>query len=106
MLTCFAGIAIYAPTDIKSQTHIFYNFTPSAPIGFYRPSQENLKKGSWVVVRLDLRYLKYSYDTFAKQHVKLLKPVAALQDDRICRSQTALYINGKFASHISHKQNA
>ncbi|MEM7621559.1 MAG: S26 family signal peptidase, partial [Pseudomonadota bacterium] len=26
--------------------------------------------------------------------------------DRICRSQTALYINGKFASHISHKQNA
>lgn len=87
----FATAAWFAPVP-----RLVWNASASAPIGLYRVDVSAVPaRGDLIVIRPPRAAARF----MAKRHylpvgVPLLKYVAALPGDRICRSGTALTING------------
>jgi len=87
--------SIIAPPPLR----LVWNTTASTPIGLYAVTQGTLKRGDLLVARLprDLELLAVSRAILAPK-TPVLKPVAALAGDLVCRAGLAVHINGRFAA--------
>jgi conjugative transfer signal peptidase TraF len=86
----------------SKQTTIFiYNGSRSAPIGLYLIDHSRPNRGDLVVLRPwpELAGLISRYDILPPG-VPLLKTVAALTDDSVCRNGSAISINGIRAAEV------
>ena len=88
------------PIWMNFSTKLVYNPSASAPIGYYWVEEITtntpLEIGSYVVIPTPSKYKLMA----AKRHylpinVPLIKKVAALSGDEICRQHQTVFINGK-----------
>ncbi len=75
---------------------LIWNATASAPVGLYRVEYGSaLAKGSLVLAVLPPRLAALAATRgYLPVHVPLVKPIAALPGDRVCREAEAVSING------------
>ena len=78
---------------------LVWNTTASLPVGFYVVTRAAPKRGDLLVIRLSpsMQLLAVSRGILSP-NTPLLKPVAALAGDRVCRFGTAININGHHAA--------
>lgn len=95
-LSTIASIAVFSPLFFDFPLVVTYNSSPSAPTGFYWIDRNGeLKRGAYILIPTPraFRFL------VAKRHylsvsIPLLKRVAALPGDVVCRQNEAVLING------------
>ncbi|MFM9848015.1 MAG: S26 family signal peptidase [Hyphomicrobiaceae bacterium] len=97
-----AAIVVVAviSTIISPRRLLFvWNVTPSTPIGFYIVTQAIPNRGDLVVTRLPpgMEALAVSR-AMLSANTPVLKPIAALAGDLVCRSSSTVTINGRFAA--------
>ena len=96
-LAAILGIAAVGSAEIAHPTPRFvWNATASAPVGLYRVKPAaKLRRGDFVLARLPdgARQLAAERD-YLPANVPLVKRVAALTGDAICREQARITING------------
>ena len=78
---------------------LVWNVTPSTPIGFYIVTQAMPERGDLVVTRLPpgMETLAVSR-AMLSANTPVLKPIAALAGDLVCRFGSTVTINGRFAA--------
>jgi conjugative transfer signal peptidase TraF len=78
---------------------LVWNTTASTPIGLYAVTQATPKRGDLLVMRLprEMQLLAVSR-AILSPNSPVLKPVAALAGDLVCRSGLVVHINGRFAA--------
>ena len=82
---------IFSPMD-----RLIWNRTGSAPQGLYWLSDEPFTPGRWVVVSARSAEAQWAEDHgFVGRNWPLLKQIAGLPGDEICRSGAEVSINGK-----------
>jgi conjugative transfer signal peptidase TraF len=75
------------------------NLSRSAPVGFYRLDATPLRPGAFAVVLLGQPWRDLARSRgYLLSKAWLIKPVAALAGDRICRLGQMITINGRFAA--------
>ena len=75
------------------------NPSRSAPVGFYRLEAAPLHRGAFAVVLLGQPWRNLARSRgYLLSKAWLIKPVAALAGDRICRLGQMITINGRFAA--------
>jgi type IV secretory pathway protease TraF len=74
---------------------LVWNTTASVPVGLYVVTRATLKRGDLLLIHLppSIKALASSRRILSP-NTPLLKPVAALVGDRVCRFGTAINING------------
>jgi conjugative transfer signal peptidase TraF len=97
-----AIVVVAVISTIVSPRHLLlvvWNVTPSTPIGLYVVTQAMPKRGDLVVMRLppDTEALAVSRAMLSAD-TPVLKPIAALAGDLVCRSRSTVTINGRFAA--------
>ena len=87
--------SIIAPPPLR----LLWNTTASTPIGLYAVTQATPKRGDLLVTRLprELELLAASRGILSP-NTPVLKPVAALAGDHVCRVGPFISINGRFAA--------
>ena len=84
---------IFSPMD-----RLIWNRTGSAPQGLYWLSDEPFTKGSWVVVSARSADAQWAEEQgFVGWDWPLLKQIAGLPGDEICRTDRQILINGTVA---------
>jgi conjugative transfer signal peptidase TraF len=82
-------------------TVVYYNRTPSEPVGIYlRIPLEILKKGDYVVMHAP-ENIKGYYDNFLRENETLIKTVYALPGDKYTITEDLISINDKELGTIS-----
>lgn len=87
--------AISIASVVKFPPILIWNASASAPIGLYRIERnERLEVGDFVLVRPDDWLGKFiATRGYLPENIPLLKRVAALPGDEICRDKTAIFID-------------
>ena len=92
---CLLGI----PMIINLPSKLIWNASNSVPRGLYWVTNEALTHGKIAVVRLPFHIRKQVHELgVLPMNVLLLKPVAALQGDEICRLGDVVLINKEAVS--------
>ncbi len=89
--------AIVAPITMPATPRLIWNATASVPIGLYRlHPRPRLQRGMIVAVNLpaDTARLAASRE-YLPVGVPLLKPVAGLEGDFVCRAGDTVFVDGK-----------
>lgn len=91
-----AGILAAFASFWPSRPVFIWNFSASAPTGLYRVLDRPWRKGDWVAVRASpaINAQRKLFHAGDPDHV-LLKRVAGVQGDVICRSGGIVTINGR-----------
>jgi conjugative transfer signal peptidase TraF len=75
------------------------NLSPSVPVGLYRLESRNPHRGGLAVIRMGQPWRDLAASRgYLPPGAALIKPVAALAGDRVCRSGAAITINGRLAA--------
>lgn len=88
---------LLGPTLLPPPPRLLWNATASMPVGLYavRPVRR-LQRGEIVAVRPPERLARYlDHREFLPYGLPLLKPVAALGGDTVCRRDRVLSLNGR-----------
>ena len=87
--------SIVAPPPLR----LLWNTTASTPVGLYAVTQTTPKRGDPLVSRLprDLELLAISR-AILSPNTPVLKPVAGLAGDLVCRTGLVVHVNGRFAA--------
>ena len=95
-LTLLASGAVVLPSVASPPPQIIWNATASVPIGLYRVQPEPVPKVSDIVVVRSPETLAWflSDGGYLPRGVPLLKHIAALGGQRVCRRGTAISIDG------------
>lgn len=90
-----AGVfAVVAGLTFEPETRFIWNRTGSAPVGLYMLSDEPIARGLWVIVSAQSREAKWvSKRGYIGEDWPLIKRVAALPGDEICREGDTISIN-------------
>ncbi len=83
-----ASVVNFAP-------RLVWNASASAPIGLYRIERHDRREvGDFVLVRPDDRLAKFIAErSYLPENIPLLKRVAAVPGDEICRRSEAIFVN-------------
>ena len=102
----WALIFLSVPLIINLPSKLIWNASNSVPRGLYRVTNEALTHGKIAVVRLPFHIRKQVHELgVLPMNVLLLKPVAALQGDEICRLGDVVLINKEAVSvALKHDQ--
>lgn len=74
---------------------LVWNMTASAPTGLYRRAGDMVQIGDWVLLRPPSDVAAFAvHRDYLPNNVPLIKRVAALHGDIVCRDQTRISING------------
>lgn len=91
------GLALFGAA-FKPQDRLIWNRTGSAPQGLYWLSDEPFTLGRWVVVSSHSVDAQWAEDHgFVGRNWPLLKQIAGLPGDEICRTDMQILINGTIA---------
>ena len=96
----FAVIGIAAAmavvSFVKLPRHFIWNVTDSAPRGLYLVKDDPLQKGGWAVVSSDAPDVIWIADHgFLKPGWPIIKQVAGIAGDEICRTGEEVLLNGE-----------
>ena len=99
---CIAAIVVAAVLGTivaPPRLLLVWNTTASTPIGLYVVTQATPKRGDLLVTRLppEMESLAVSR-AMLSPNTPVLKPIAALAGDLVCRFGSAVTINGRFAA--------
>ena len=96
LLTTLAGVSMVALSAPSTHPALIWNATPSAPLGLYRVEPgPRPKLADLVVVRPPDDLVRFLADGgYLPRGVPLLKRVAALGGQRVCRSGAAVSVDG------------
>lgn len=93
------ALALAAASVVSLPIKLAYNGSPSAPIGFYWLDDQPIERGDYVVVRAPERVRTLVGERgYLPAGVPLIKRVAGLDGDEICRHGGIVSINGAFAA--------
>jgi conjugative transfer signal peptidase TraF len=97
--TAVALAFLMAPLAIPRRPLLIWNASPSVPVGLYRVTPDPPRVGDLVVLRLppDMAALAASR-RYLPRSVYLLKPVAAVAGDLVCRFGAQLFVRGRYAA--------
>ncbi len=96
LLTCLSLTLLIWLQYFHPAPRIFYNGTDSMPKGFYWIAYKKAIKGDRVLVRLSPYWRRYmDRHAILPFHVPLLKKLAAVGPDQVCRIGETLFINGQ-----------
>lgn len=99
-----AGVVLAAASFLPRRPALVWNFTASAPVGLYRalPRPDSgpiAARGDWVVVAPSPALGTMMAELGVLEHGRLLvKRVAAVSGDEVCRVGVEVRINGRFAA--------
>lgn len=89
-------LALGVVSIVSFPKKLIYNASASAPIGFYWLDERPVKRGDYVLTRVpeSARDLIEKRD-YLPPDVPLIKHIAGVSGDEICREKGAILINGK-----------
>lgn len=98
LLGLVIGLAMLVAPCITHQRPLFiWNGSPSVPIGLYRIGQGSPRVGDLVLIRLSPAVtILAARRGYLPKSVYLLKPVAAVGGDRVCRFGSPVFVRGRF----------
>jgi type IV secretory pathway protease TraF len=101
LILAASALVTWLVLSSKQKPLIIYNGSQSVPIGFYIINDSRPNRGDLVLVKPwpELSWLIARHDILPPG-VPLLKTVAALTDDKVCRDGHAISINGLLAAKI------
>lgn len=86
---------IFAPF-LGQQKHLIWNRTASAPIGLYWVKDGPVAYGRWAVLSPESDASEWAeHNGYAGKDWPLLKAIAGLPGDKICRENETILINGE-----------
>jgi conjugative transfer signal peptidase TraF len=95
LLTILVAALLVATILWPQDARLIWNRTASAPIGLYWLSDVPLHKGQWVVVSARSAEAQWAEARgFVGADWPLIKQIAGLEGDQICRDGDAVAING------------
>ena len=88
-----------APKIIKLPPLLIWNASPSVPVGLYRVDQAHYRLGDLVLIRLPPAIAAFADGRgYLARSAYLLKPIAAVEGDRVCRFGSFVFIRRRFAA--------
>lgn len=94
-----AGIALIVASFRGRAPVLIWNYTASAPLGFYHSLERPWRKGDWVAVAPEPRVAAMlTQFGVLKPGRLLIKRVAAVQGDEVCRDGIIVTINRRVAA--------
>ena len=95
LLAAFALALLASPHIVSNTPLLVWNVSPSVPVGLYHVVRRSARRGDLVLVELSGRVRKL---TTARGYLAprslLIKPVAAIAGDRVCRFGSRVWISG------------
>jgi conjugative transfer signal peptidase TraF len=90
----------------KKRPLVIWNASSSAPIGLYWVDPTPPRVGDLAVVRLPARTVALArHRGYLPRGVYLLKPVAAIGGDRVCRHGVHIFVRGAFSARALAADN-
>lgn len=106
-LNASAALLLIISTLIERAPLLVWNVSASVPVGLYMLRPEASHVGDTAAVRLPLHVRQVADDRrYLPASFLLLKPVAAMPGDRVCRWQTRIFINGQLRAEAAHRDAA
>jgi len=94
-IAAVAGLALLIASSFDRAPRLVWNISPSVAIGLYAISMEPVRRGDIALVRLPARIAKVAQQRrYLSRSMELLKPVAAVAGDRVCRLGGQVFIRG------------
>ncbi|MEZ5897212.1 MAG: S26 family signal peptidase [Parvularculaceae bacterium] len=91
--------AIGVASAISFAPKLVWNASASAPVGLYKIEKSALEVGDFVLVSPSEEAAKLIAERgYLPQDIPLIKRVAALSGDQICREDSAIFINNTFVA--------
>lgn len=92
-----ALVLLVAPSIVQQRTLFIWNESPSVPVGLYRVVQTSPRVGDLAVLRLPPAIATLAARRgYLARATYLLKPIAALAGDHVCRFGTYVLVRGIF----------
>lgn len=89
-------LALVAASAVSLPKKLVYNASESAPVGFYWLDDRPVERGDYVLVRVPERVRQLVGSRgYLPPDVPLIKRVAGVEGDEICRDGDEIRINGK-----------
>lgn len=99
LLGMLAGIALVMAACLPKHPLLIWNASPSVPIGFYRIKQAFPRLGDLVLVQLPGPMATLADRRgYLPRSAYLLKPIAAVAGDRVCRFGVHIFIRRRFVA--------
>lgn len=100
IILCMAGLALAALLITPALAPLYaLNLSRSVPVGLYRLESQNLHRGDLAVIHLSPPWRDLAASRGYLPHKALLiKPVAALSGDHVCRLGQRITINGQLVA--------
>jgi conjugative transfer signal peptidase TraF len=97
-----AGIAALLAAELPKLPVIVWNASPSVPIGFYSIERRPLRRGDLALVRLPPKIADWAAERgYLPRSAYLIKPVAAVRGDHVCRIGRTILVRGHVAATAS-----
>jgi len=108
LLGIVIALALLLAPSISQQRPLFiWNASQSVPVGLYRVDQATHRVGDLVVLRLPPAIATFAARRgYLPSSVYLLKPVAAVGGDRVCRFGARVFIRGRLAAFAQRADGA
>ena len=92
-------LALTAASVVSLPKKLIYNASASAPVGFYWLDNNDIERGDYVLVNVPDRVRGLvERRGYLPPKVPLLKRVAGLDGDRICRRGQEIFVNDRLAA--------
>ena len=97
MVTYFSGLGIAVASLVTVPVKLLWNATASTPLGLYKlGAADHLKRGDLVAIMPDMGLADFMVARgYIGRGVPLLKHIAALSGDSVCRRETHVTVNGR-----------
>ena len=97
--TLVAGSLALAGLTVPVREKLIWNRTASAPTGLYWVSQRPVERSDWVVVSARSEAAQWAESNgLVGKDWPLIKQVAGLSGDEICRDEETILVNGEAAA--------
>jgi conjugative transfer signal peptidase TraF len=102
-----AGVAALLVAEFPKQPVVVWNASPSVPIGFYTIEGRPLLRGDLALVRLPPKIADWAANRgYLPRSAYLIKPVAAVHGDRVCRIGQTILVRGHVAAIAASRDGA
>jgi conjugative transfer signal peptidase TraF len=107
MVTYFCGIGIAAASLVTVPVKMLWNATASTPVGLYSlGAADHLKRGDLVAVMPNKSLSQFMVARgYIGRGVPLLKHIAALSGDSVCRRDNHVTVNGRVTAEAFQRDH-